>query len=165
MYCFLFFLNKGSTVVFCCLLSSPLLTQLNSPFICVLYGRFLLRQSGLSLQPDYLLPISRDSSSCGSTAQFWALVASMKLSVSFQLDSLDEWSARRKASANCPGLLWWWRGTWDEWFWQEKPKYSEKTCPDATLSTTNSTSQTWARTRAAAVGSQRLTASAMARPN
>jgi hypothetical protein len=22
-----------------------------------------------------------------------------------------------------------------EWFWQGKPKYSEKTCPDATLST------------------------------
>jgi hypothetical protein len=49
-------------------------------------------------------------------------------------------------------------------FWQSKPKYSEKTCPDATLSTTNPTCQTRARTRAAAVGSQRLTASAMARP-
>jgi hypothetical protein len=33
----------------------------------------------------------------------------------------------------------------------DKPKYSEKTYPSATLSTTNST-------RAAAVGSQRLTA-------
>jgi hypothetical protein len=48
--------------------------------------------------------------------------------------------------------------------WQGKSKYSEKTCPDATLSTTNPTCQTRARTRAAAVGSQRLTASAMARP-
>jgi hypothetical protein len=45
-----------------------------------------------------------------------------------------------------------------------KPKYSEKTWPDATLSTTNPTCQTRARTRAAAVGSQRLTASAMSRP-
>jgi hypothetical protein len=45
-----------------------------------------------------------------------------------------------------------------------KPKYSEKTCPDATLSTTNTTCHTRARTRAAAVESQRLTASAMARP-
>jgi hypothetical protein len=50
-------------------------------------------------------------------------------------------------------------------FWQEKPKFSEKTCPDATLSTTNPTCQTRARTRATAVGSQRLTASPMARPS
>jgi hypothetical protein len=49
--------------------------------------------------------------------------------------------------------------------WQGKPKYSEKTCPGAILSTTNTTCQTRARTRAAAVGSQRLTASAMARPS
>jgi hypothetical protein len=49
-------------------------------------------------------------------------------------------------------------------FWQGRPKYSQKTCLDATLSTTNPTFQTRARTRAAAVGSQRRTASAMARP-
>jgi hypothetical protein len=49
-------------------------------------------------------------------------------------------------------------------FVQGKPKYSEKTCSDATLSTTNPTCQTRARTRPAAMGSQRLTASAMARP-
>jgi hypothetical protein len=42
--------------------------------------------------------------------------------------------------------------------WQGKPEYSEKTCPSAILSTTNPTCQTRARTRAAAVGSQRLTA-------
>jgi hypothetical protein len=42
--------------------------------------------------------------------------------------------------------------------WQGKPKYSEKTCHSAILSTTNPTCQTRARTRAAAVGSQRLTA-------
>jgi hypothetical protein len=33
--------------------------------------------------------------------------------------------------------LWGWRTWWNEW--QGKPKYSEKTCPDATLSTTNPT--------------------------
>jgi hypothetical protein len=44
-------------------------------------------------------------------------------------------------------------------------EYSEKTCPDATLSTTNPTCQTGARTRASEVGSQRLTASAMALPS
>jgi hypothetical protein len=49
-------------------------------------------------------------------------------------------------------------------FCQRKPKYSEKTCPGATLSTTNPTYLTRARTRAAAVGSQGLTASAIARP-
>jgi hypothetical protein len=38
--------------------------------------------------------------------------------------------------------------------WQGNPKYSEKTCPGATLSTTNPTCQTRARSRAAAVGSQ-----------
>jgi hypothetical protein len=41
----------------------------------------------------------------------------------------------------CPGWLWGWRSWWNEWFWQGKPKYSEKTCPDATLSTTNATCQ------------------------
>jgi hypothetical protein len=68
------------------------------------------------------------------------------------------------AYCTCPGWLWGWRSWWNERFWQGKPKYSEKTCPDATLSTTNPTCQTRARTRAAAVGSQRLTASAMAQP-
>jgi hypothetical protein len=48
--------------------------------------------------------------------------------------------------------------------WQGNPKYSEKTCPGTILSTTNPTCQTRVRTRAAAVGSQRLTASAMALP-
>jgi hypothetical protein len=38
----------------------------------------------------------------------------------------------------CPGWLWWWRIWWNE-DWHGKPKYSEKTCPKATLSTTNPT--------------------------
>jgi hypothetical protein len=37
-----------------------------------------------------------------------------------------------------PGWLWWWRNWWNE-DWQGKPNYSEKTCPSATLSTTNPT--------------------------
>jgi hypothetical protein len=37
-----------------------------------------------------------------------------------------------------PGWLWWWRIWWNE-DWQGKPKYSEKICPSATLSTTNPT--------------------------
>jgi hypothetical protein len=52
---------------------------------------------------------------------------------------------------------------WNE-EWQGKPKYSEKTCPSSTLPTTNPTCQIRARTRAAAMGSQPLTASALARP-
>jgi hypothetical protein len=36
-----------------------------------------------------------------------------------------------------PGWLWWWRNRWNDW--QGKPKYSEKTCPSAALSTTNPT--------------------------
>jgi hypothetical protein len=68
------------------------------------------------------------------------------------------------AYCTCPG--WWWelRSWWNERFWHGKPKYSDRICPDATLSTTNPTCQTRARTRAPAVGSQRLTASAVARP-
>jgi hypothetical protein len=41
------------------------------------------------------------------------------------------------AYCTCPGL-WWWRIWWDV-DWQGKPKYSEKTCPSATLSTRNRT--------------------------
>jgi hypothetical protein len=41
------------------------------------------------------------------------------------------------AYCTCPGWLWGWRLWWTEW--QGKPKYSEKTCPGATLSTTNPT--------------------------
>jgi hypothetical protein len=41
------------------------------------------------------------------------------------------------AYCTCPGWFWGWRIWWNEW--QGKPKYSEKTFPDATLSTTNST--------------------------
>jgi hypothetical protein len=63
------------------------------------------------------------------------------------------------AYCTCPGWLWGWRSWWNEWFWQGKRKYSEITCPDATLSTTNPT----CKTRAATVGSQRLTAWIMAR--
>jgi hypothetical protein len=42
---------------------------------------------------------------------------------------------------------WWmWSSRWND-NWQWKPKYSEKTCPSATLSTTNPTWLDWARTR------------------
>jgi hypothetical protein len=51
---------------------------------------------------------------------------------------------------------------WSSW-WNEKPKYSEKTFPISTLPTTDST-KPWDRTRAAAVGSRLLTAWTMARP-
>jgi hypothetical protein len=40
------------------------------------------------------------------------------------------------AYCTSPGWLWWWRIWWNE-DWQGKPKYSEKTYPSATLSTTN----------------------------
>jgi hypothetical protein len=60
----------------------------------------------------------------------------------------------------CPRWLLGWRIWWNERFWQGKPKYSEKTCLDTTLSTWQTRTWTWATT----VGSQQLTASAMARP-
>jgi hypothetical protein len=37
----------------------------------------------------------------------------------------------------CTGWLWGWRIIRWNVDWQGKPKYSEKTCPSATLSTTN----------------------------
>jgi hypothetical protein len=48
-------------------------------------------------------------------------------------------SALRPPMAYCasPGWLWWWRNWWNDW--QGKPKYSEKTCLSAALSTTNPT--------------------------
>jgi hypothetical protein len=57
---------------------------------------------------------------------------------------------------------------WSNWWnedWQEKSKYSEKTCTSATLSTTKShMTRPRLEPRTAAVGSQWLTAWAMARP-
>jgi hypothetical protein len=58
---------------------------------------------------------------------------------------------------------------WSNW-WnedrQEKLKYSEKTCPSVTLSTTKShMNRPGLEPRTAAVGSQRLTAWAMTRPS
>jgi hypothetical protein len=44
---------------------------------------------------------------------------------------------RSLAYCTCPGWLWGWRIWWNEW--QGKPKYSQKTSPDAILSTTNPT--------------------------
>jgi hypothetical protein len=44
------------------------------------------------------------------------------------------------AYCTAPDDRWWW--LWSNWWnedWQGKPKYSEKTCPSATLSTTNPT--------------------------
>jgi hypothetical protein len=67
------------------------------------------------------------------------------------------------AYCTCPGWLWGWTIWWND-DWQGKPKYTEKTCTSAMLSTTNPTWSDRARSRAAAVGSQRLTAWAMARP-
>jgi hypothetical protein len=42
------------------------------------------------------------------------------------------------AYCTSPGWLWWGSVWWIE-VWQGKPKYSEKTCPSTSLSTTNPT--------------------------
>jgi hypothetical protein len=62
-----------------------------------------------------------------------------------------------------PGWLWWRRNWWND-DWQGKPKYSEKTCSNASLSTTNFTCSARTRTWATAVGNQRQTTWATARP-
>jgi hypothetical protein len=48
-------------------------------------------------------------------------------------------SALRPPVAYCasPGWLWCWRNWWNDWL--GKPKYSEKTCPSAALSSTKPT--------------------------
>jgi hypothetical protein len=51
-----------------------------------------------------------------------------------------------------------------EWELAGETEVLGETCPSATLSTRNSTCQTRVRSRAVAVGSQRLTAWVMARP-
>jgi hypothetical protein len=67
------------------------------------------------------------------------------------------------AYCTCPRWILGWRISLTD-HWQEKPKYLEKTCLSATLSTTNPIWPDRALTRATAVGSQRLTAWAMTRP-
>jgi hypothetical protein len=62
----------------------------------------------------------------------------------------------------CPGWLWWWRIFGGMKIGRGNRSTRKKTCPSSTLSTTNPTCQTRARTRAVAVGSQWLTAWAMA---
>jgi hypothetical protein len=60
---------------------------------------------------------------------------------------------------------WLWSNWWSERRLQGKPKNSEKTCPSATLSHHKSQmTRSGFEPRTAAVGSQRLTAWAMARP-
>jgi hypothetical protein len=76
----------------------------------------------------------------------------MKLSVSFRLLDLGQSAGLlgRVISSSTPGDCVDGEFGGMEWFWQGKPKYSEKTCSYASLSTTNPTCQTRARTRAAA---------------
>jgi hypothetical protein len=62
-------------------------------------------------------------------------------------------------------MRWLWSNWWSERRLQGKPKNSEKTCPRATLSHHKSNmTRSGFEARTAAVGSQRLTAWAMARP-
>jgi hypothetical protein len=82
------------------------------------------------------------------------------------------WSVRllalRPLLAYCASLGWQWRWLWrSRWNvdWQGKPKVTEKTCPSATFvdhKIPHDQTRVW--TRAAAVGSRRLTAWSMARP-
>jgi hypothetical protein len=57
-----------------------------------------------------------------------------------------------------------WSSRWNE-NWQGKSKYSEKTCPISLCSPQIPHDLTWPGTRAAAVGSRRVTAWAMVRPS
>jgi hypothetical protein len=67
--------------------------------------------------------------------------------------------------AAVPDHGWWWLCS-NRWNvnWRRKPKYSEKTCPSANLSTTIPQYLSGDRTRTATLGSRQLTAWAMALP-
>jgi hypothetical protein len=56
---FLWFLNKGSTLIFCYLLSSALLMLLNFPFVCVL-SLLSFRATFCFTNPDDLPPVTPD---------------------------------------------------------------------------------------------------------
>jgi hypothetical protein len=71
--------------------------------------------------------------------------------------------SHQRAYCASPGWLWQCRNWWND-DWQGKPKYSEKTCLSAALSTANPTCSAQMWTRAAAVGSQWLTTWATTRP-
>jgi hypothetical protein len=63
----------------------------------------------------------------------------------FSLIGMGGWSpigstrhcGHQYAYCGSPCWLWWWGNWWNDW--QGKPKYSEKNCPCAALSTTNPT--------------------------
>jgi hypothetical protein len=72
-------------------------------------------------------------------------------------------SATNWSIVTAPDDRWWvWSSRWNE-NWQGKPKYLEKTCPSATLSTTNPTYPDPRWNPDTALGRYRLTAWAMAR--
>jgi hypothetical protein len=107
--------------------------------------------------------------SYGSTAQFWALAASMKLSMSFQLLDLGQSagllgrviSSSQGLCMSAPGYCEDGEVGGMNGFGRGNRSTRTKTCPDATLSTTNHTCRKWARTRATEVKSQRLTVAVM----
>jgi hypothetical protein len=73
-------------------------------------------------------------------------------------------SATNWPIAPAPDDRWWvWSSRWNE-KWQGKSKYSEKTCPSATLSTTNHTYSERGSNSGPELGSRPLTDWAMARP-
>jgi hypothetical protein len=83
---------------------------------------------------------SRDSHCCYSlefTLQYFKHISfSHSGGVESKLGPLD--TSATSGLRTCPGWLWGWRTWWNK-DWQGKPKHSEKTCPRATLSTTNPT--------------------------
>jgi hypothetical protein len=123
--------------------------------------------------PTFIQDIIHFSKYWRVTGRYACILLSCKASVKLFL-----WGVRgvRKsplgASANNWSIVralddrWWWMWSsqWNE-NWQAKPKYSAKTYPSATLSTTNPTwPLTWSRTQAAKVGTRQVTAWAMAHP-
>jgi hypothetical protein len=97
----------------------------------------------------------------------WAHSVQQSPTISFFI-SFVKLLTLRPLLAYSASLGWQWRWLWrSRWNgdWQGKPKFSEKTCPSATFNhhkIPHDQTRVW--TRAAAVGSRRLTAWAMARP-
>jgi hypothetical protein len=84
-------------------------------------------------KPPYKLKTEEVSNTCATVVFFFLICI---LGGGVQTGSTRQ-IGHSLAYCTCPGWLWRWRIWWNEW--QGKPKYSEKTCPDATLPTTNPT--------------------------
>jgi hypothetical protein len=138
--------SNGSTRYIICTLIICLFTHVNVP-MCLFIHSYLQTRICLSIRVDLYLS--------GYLCLYYFLLF---------LAGWDWGHYWRILPAPDDRWWWLWSNSWNE-DWQGKPKYSEKkTAPMPLCPPQMPHDFSWDRTRTAAVGSQRLTAWAMARP-